>query len=128
VKLAAEDVVSGSRVPRSITRATSFYWLLERLCSNMTHGRLLAVPANVGMQPVDSDDFAAWIAQCATDDHRGRREDFAGTRALSFRDILQQYLDAHRMRRKIWRMPLPWNEWLARKATVIERAEAARTV
>jgi uncharacterized protein YbjT (DUF2867 family) len=126
VKLAAEDVVCRSRVPWSIARATSFYWLLERLCSNMADGRLLAVPSNVRMQPVSSDDFAVWIAQCATDGGRGRREDYAGPQVLSFREILQQYLDARRIRRRIWNMPLPSRMRMAMERGQIAPADAHR--
>jgi uncharacterized protein YbjT (DUF2867 family) len=120
VKLAAEDIVTRSPVPWSIVRATGFYWLLHRLCSSMVAGRLLAVPANVRMQPVDSDDFAGWIAECVTDGRRGRREDFAGPQVLSFRDILQQYLDAYGMQRRVWNISLP-----ARLRAALERGQVA---
>jgi uncharacterized protein YbjT (DUF2867 family) len=128
VKLAAEEVVCHSRVPWSITRATSFYWLLERLCSNMVDGRLLAVPSNVRMQPVSSDDFAGWIAQCATDGGRGRREDYAGPQVLSFREILQQYLDARHMQRRIWNVPIPSRIRMAMERGQTAPADARRGV
>jgi uncharacterized protein YbjT (DUF2867 family) len=139
VKLAAEDAVRRSPVPWSILRATPFYWLLDQFVTNMTKGRLLVVPAELRMQPVDSDDFASWLADCATDGNHGRREDFAGPQVLTLREVLQQYLEAVGVRRKIRNLPLPravlgalergqvasearvgattWKQWLAAQAT-----------
>jgi uncharacterized protein YbjT (DUF2867 family) len=107
VKLAAEDAVRHSRVPWSIVRATGFYWLLDRLCASMVKGPLILVPGDVRMQPVDSDDFASWLADCATGARRGQREDYAGPQVLTMREILHQYLDARALRRRIWNLPLP---------------------
>lgn len=128
VKLAAEDIVTRSSIPWSITRATGFYWLLHRLCSNMAAGGILAVPANVRMQPVDSDDFAGWIAECATDGRRGRRDDFAGPQVLRFRDVLQQYLDASGTQRRIWNIPVPAGIRAALERGQIASATARRGV
>jgi uncharacterized protein YbjT (DUF2867 family) len=107
VKLAAEDVIERSGVPWTIVRATSFFWLLNRLCANMVKGRFLAIPANVHLQPVDSDDFASWVIECALDAPRGRREDYAGPQVLSYHEVVQQYLDARGVARRIWNIPLP---------------------
>jgi uncharacterized protein YbjT (DUF2867 family) len=144
VKLAAEDAVRHSRVPWSIVRATSFYWLLHRLCANMAKNPLLLVPTDVRMQPVDSADFASWVADCATDAHRGQREDYAGPQVLTLREIVQQYLDTCGLRRSVWKIPLPravrvamergqtapaarrgattWEAWLAAQAPLAQGA------
>jgi uncharacterized protein YbjT (DUF2867 family) len=120
VKLAAEDAVQRSRVPWTIVRATSFFWLLQRLCANMAKGRFVAVPANVHSQPVDSDDFASWVVECALDSRRGRREDYAGPQVLSFRELLQEYLVAYGLQRRIWNLPLP-----SAVRTAMERGQTA---
>lgn len=107
VKLAAEEIVRGSRVPWSIARATPFYWLLERLCVDMTKGRWLFLPGKVRVQPVDSDDFASWVANCAIDAPRGRVEDYAGPEVLTMREVMEQFLAARGVRRAIRNIPLP---------------------
>jgi uncharacterized protein YbjT (DUF2867 family) len=138
VKLAAEDAVRHSAMPWSIVRATPFYWLLRRLYANMIKGPLLAVPADVHVQPVDSDDFASWVVDSVTQETLVQREEFAGPQTLTMRESLQQYLDAAGLRRTIWNLPLPraarvaikrgqtaptarqgmttWREWLATHA------------
>jgi uncharacterized protein YbjT (DUF2867 family) len=121
VKLAAEDAVQDSRVPWSIVRATSFYWLLHRLCSNMVRAPLLMLPSDLRMQPVDSTDFASWVANCATDARRGRRADYAGPQEMSVREIVQQYLDTVGRRRRVWRIPLPRSV-----RSAIERGQTAK--
>lgn len=107
VKLAAEEAVRQTRVPWSIVRATGFYWLLDRLCASRVKGPFLFVPKDVRMQPVDSSDFANWLAECATSAERGRREDYAGPEVLSMGEILQQYLDAVGLHRTVRNIPLP---------------------
>ena len=138
VKLAAEEVVQSSRVPWSIGRATGFYWLLERMLANMVKRSPVLLPADVRMQPVDSDDFAAFVVERVRDGVRGEREDLAGPEVLAVRELAEQYLAARGLRRRIWNAPLPrrlqsaltagntaptarrgtttWAEWLARSA------------
>jgi uncharacterized protein YbjT (DUF2867 family) len=107
VKLAAENEVRRARVPWSIVRATPFYWLLDRLCSNMVKKSFLFLPKAVRVQPVDSGYFAAWLADCALSAQRGEREDFAGPEVLTMSEVMQQYLDARGLRRTIHNVPLP---------------------
>jgi uncharacterized protein YbjT (DUF2867 family) len=78
VRLAAEDLVRGSATAWSIVRATGFYWLLDRMLINMVKRPVVLLPADVRMQPVDSDEFAEFVVDCASDGRRGERKDFAG--------------------------------------------------
>jgi uncharacterized protein YbjT (DUF2867 family) len=68
---------------------------------------ILLLPADVRMQAVDSDDFAAFVVECVSDGRRGEREDFAGPELLTMREIADQYLAARGLRRRIWNAPLP---------------------
>lgn len=139
VKIAAEELVRNSPVPWSIVRASGFYWLLDRMLANMVKRRVLLLPAEVRMQPVDSDDFARFVVACLSDGRRGEREDFAGPETLTMRELAEQYLAARGLRRRIWKAPLPrrfasaleagstspaarrgattWAEWLRRSGT-----------
>jgi uncharacterized protein YbjT (DUF2867 family) len=136
VKLAAEDLVRRSTVPWSIVRATGFYWLLDRMLARMAKRPVVLVPSDVRMQPVDSDEFAAFVARCVTDGERGEREDFAGPQVLTMRDLAETYLAARGLKRRVWNTPIPgrvkraleagntspeahrgtttWDEWLRR--------------
>lgn len=138
VKIAAEELVRNSAVPWSIVRATPFYWLLDRMLASMVKHSIVLLPTDVRVEPVDSDDFAAFVVACVTDGRRGEREDFAGPEALTLRELLEQYLAARGLQRRIWNAPLPrraksaleagntspaarrgattWTEWLRRSA------------
>jgi uncharacterized protein YbjT (DUF2867 family) len=107
VKLAAENEVRRAGVPWSIARATPFYWLLDRMCSNRVNGPLLLLPKAMRTQPVNSGDFASWLAECALSAERGRRPDYAGPEVLTMGEIMQQYLDVRGIQRKIRNLPLP---------------------
>ena len=107
VKIAAEQLVQSSAASWSIVRATGFYWLLERMLAKMARRPILLLPAEVHMQPVDSDDFAQFVVACVTDGRRGEREDFAGPEALAMRQLAEHYLAARDLRRSIWNAPAP---------------------
>ena len=111
-------------------------------------GGFRPLPTDVRMQAVDSDDFAKFVVQCATDGRRGEREDFAGPEALTMRELAEQFLAARGLRKRIWNAPVPqriqsaleagntspaarrgtttWAEWLRRSGAAppatIERA------
>jgi uncharacterized protein YbjT (DUF2867 family) len=147
VKLAAEELVRGSALPWSIMRATPFYWLLDRMLENMAKRRILLLPADVHMEPVDSDDFAEAVAVAAVGRSRGRQRDFVGPEALTMREIAERYLAAHDLERRIRSLPLTgrakakleaantstnglrgtttWDEWLGHAATVVELGRVA---
>lgn len=107
VKLAAEDVVRDSRVPWAIARATGFYWLLERMLAKMTQRRTLWLPADVRMQAVDSDEFAAFVVGVVDDGRRGVQPDFVGPEAATMQELAEQYFAERGLNRRIRRLPLP---------------------
>jgi uncharacterized protein YbjT (DUF2867 family) len=135
-KLAAEGLVRSGAVPWSIVRATGFYWLLDRMLATMAGRPVMFVPGDVRMQPVDSDEFAAFVAECASEDERGERPDFAGPQILTMRELAETHLAARGLSRRIWNAPMPgrvkraleasntsvdarrgtttWTEWLRR--------------
>jgi len=59
------------------------------------------------MQPVDSDEFAPFVAACVSDGRGGEREDFAGPQELTLRELAEQYMAARGRTRRIWNAPLP---------------------
>lgn len=107
VKAAAEDLVRQAELPWSIVPATGFYWLLGRLLDNLADRRIWPLPSNLPMQPVDSTDFAAYVAECVTAGPGGAREGFGGPEILTPVQLAQQYQDARGIRRRILRLRLP---------------------
>src|SRR5215218_2471738 len=107
MKLAAESLVRASAIPSSIVRATGFYWLLERMLATMAKRPVLLLPGGVQMQPVDSDDFARFVADCVNDGDRGERADFAGPQLLTMRELAETYLAARGLKRRVWNAPMP---------------------
>jgi uncharacterized protein YbjT (DUF2867 family) len=106
-KLEAEQIVRSSNVPWSIVRATGFYWLLERMFDSMVKQRILALPAHASMAAVDSDEFAQFIVECIADGRPGEREDFAGPQTLTMIELMELYLAARGLQRRIRHAPLP---------------------
>jgi uncharacterized protein YbjT (DUF2867 family) len=107
VKAAAEDLVRQAELPWSIVPATGFYWLLGRFLDNLAGRRIWPLPANLAMQPVDSADFAADVAECVAAGPGGEREGFGGPEILTPVQLAQQYQDARGIRRRILRLRLP---------------------
>ncbi len=107
VKLAAERVVRESTIPWSIVRATGFYWLLDRMLAKTARRRTLWLPADVHMQAVDSDEFAAFVVDVLNDAGRGEQPDFVGPQTLTMRELAEQYLAERRLERRIRSAPMP---------------------
>jgi uncharacterized protein YbjT (DUF2867 family) len=142
-KLQAEQIVKHGNVPWTIVRATGFYWLLERMFENMAAKRVLALPAHVRMAPVDSEEFAEYVIECLADGRPGLRQEFAGPQNLTMIELMEQYLRARGLQRRIRRAPLPgklqaaltagntsanarlgsttWEEWLQRPTAAADR-------
>jgi uncharacterized protein YbjT (DUF2867 family) len=106
-KLQAEQIVKSSNVPWSVVRATGFFWLVERMFANLVKQRMVALPPHVSMAPVDSDEFAGLIVERVAQRRRGRQEDFAGPQTVPITELMEQYLAAKGIQRRIRRAPLP---------------------
>ena len=106
-KLEAEALVRDSGLTWSIVRATGFYWLLARMCESMLGQRPLALPARAQMAPVAPEDFAEFVVECASDGQTGECVDFAGPQTLSMIELMEQFLDARGLERRVRRAPLP---------------------
>jgi uncharacterized protein YbjT (DUF2867 family) len=122
-------------VPWSIVPGTGFYWLWDRMFTKQLRLPVWPLPS-LALQPVDSDDFAAYVVECLEDGPRGDREDFAGPERLSLDELARQYLAARGARRPVVRIPVPaaleqvagglpslgarfgvrtWSAWLAKR-------------
>lgn len=106
-KLIAETLVRRSTVPWSIARATPFHWLLDRLITNMMRLPVLPVPAGFPVQPVDTADFARYLAECISSGPGSDRDDFGGPEVLGMDGLVDAYQAARSWHRRVMRVPLP---------------------
>ena len=93
-KLEAEGVITDSGLPWTTLRATQFYELIARGAARLAKLPVIPVPAGFVVQPVDSGEVAARLAELALDEPRGRVPDMAGPQILSFADLIRAYLSA----------------------------------
>lgn len=107
LKHTAEELVSAEDVPWSILRATQFHWLLDRMLGKMARLPVVPLPTDIPTQPVDSADFAAYVAGCVTDGPGGRREDFSGPETLSLGEVVRQWQQIRGRRCRAVAVPLP---------------------
>jgi len=93
-KLEAESVIADSGLPWTTLRATQFYELILKGASRLAKLPVIPVPAGFVVQPVDSGEVAARLADLALGEPRGRVPDMAGPQVLSFADVIRMYLRA----------------------------------
>jgi uncharacterized protein YbjT (DUF2867 family) len=91
-KLEAEGVIAGSGLPWTTLRATQFYELIRRGAAPLAKLPVIPVPAGLVVQPADSGEVAARLAELALGEPRGRAPDMAGPEVLSFADLIRSYL------------------------------------
>jgi uncharacterized protein YbjT (DUF2867 family) len=91
-KLEAERVIAGSGLPWTTLRATQFYELIAKGATRLAKLPVIPVPAGFVVQPVDSGETAARLAELALGEPSGRVPDLAGPQILSFADLIRTYL------------------------------------
>jgi uncharacterized protein YbjT (DUF2867 family) len=91
-KLEAEGVIANSGLPWTTLRATQFYELILKGAARLAKLPVIPVPAGFVVQPVDSGEVAARLAELALGEPRGRVPDMAGPQILSFADLIRTYL------------------------------------
>jgi uncharacterized protein YbjT (DUF2867 family) len=93
-KLEAEGVIGDSGLPATTLRATQFYELIRNGVVRLAKLPLIPVPAGFVVQPVDSGEVAARLAELALGEPRARVPDMAGPQVLSFADVIRIYVQA----------------------------------
>ena len=85
-------MVAGSGLPWTTLRATQFYELIAKGATRLAKLPVILVPAGFVVQPVDSGEVAARLAELAQHEPSGRVPDLAGPQVLSFADLVRTYL------------------------------------
>jgi uncharacterized protein YbjT (DUF2867 family) len=126
-KLEAERLVSGSGLPWTTLRATQFYDLIFKGASALAKLPVVPVPAGFVVQPVDSGEVAARLADLALGEPAGPVPDMGGPQVLSFADLLRAYLRASHRRRPIVPVWMPGTSAVRSGALLVPGQATAAT-
>lgn len=92
-KMAQETLITASKVPYTIVRATQFFEFLSGIAQYGTDGNEIRLsPAHV--QPISSDDIAAILSDTALAQPINGTFDAAGPEKVGLADLMKRYLDA----------------------------------
>jgi uncharacterized protein YbjT (DUF2867 family) len=107
LKHEAEELVRTGDVPWSILRATQFHWLTDRMLNRAARLPVLLLPTSLKAQPVDSQEFAAYVVQRVIAGPGGQCEDYGGPEVFSLGDLADQWQRARGRRRRLVTLPVP---------------------
>jgi uncharacterized protein YbjT (DUF2867 family) len=93
-KLGEERAVAESGLPWTTLRAAQFHELILIVLQKMAKLPVIPVPRGVRMQPVDSRDVAARLAELALGTPAGLVPDLAGPNVYGMADLVRGYLRA----------------------------------
>ncbi len=92
-KLAQEKLIKASRIPYTIVRATQFFEFVGSIAQLATEGQTVRVPP-VLMQPIASDNVAAFLADVALAEPLNGTVEVAGPESIRQDDLVRQFLKA----------------------------------
>jgi uncharacterized protein YbjT (DUF2867 family) len=99
-KLAQEELVKASGTPYTIVRATQFFEFLGGIAQSSGDGQIVRLsPAY--LQPVASDDVAAFVAKVATMAPANGILELAGPERIGLDDLVRRYFAAKHDARKV---------------------------
>ena len=99
-KLAQEELIKASGLPYSIVRATQFFEFLGAIAESSGDGQTVRLsPAY--LQPVASDDVAAFVAKVATLAPANGIYELAGPERIGLDDLVRRYFAAKHDARKV---------------------------
>jgi uncharacterized protein YbjT (DUF2867 family) len=106
-KREAEQVVTTSRVPWTILRATQFHELVLTTVAGMSKLPIVPVPSRTRFQPVAATEVAERLAELADGPPAGLVADVAGPSVESLSDLIRAHLRATGRRRLLLPVHLP---------------------
>lgn len=107
-KVAAEREIERSGLPWTILRATQFHDLVLMALRAAQRGRVLLIPKDFRLQPVDAGEAAQRLAELVDGGAGGRAGDLGGPQVMSGEELAETYLAARGGRRpRVVRVPVP---------------------
>ncbi|MET7440006.1 SDR family oxidoreductase [Streptomyces sp. NPDC004082] len=104
---AAETAIMDSGVPWTMLRAAQFHDLVLMMAEKMARMPVVPVPGGLRLQPVDSREVAARLAELTLDQPAGLVPDLAGPKVYPLGDLLRGYLGARGKRRPLMPVRMP---------------------
>lgn len=105
-KLEVESLITSSRIPWTLQRATQFHDLVARLFAVQRRLPVLLAP-DFDVQPIDVRDVAERLAALAAEPPAGRVPDIGGPAVRPFRELAEAWQSAHGRRRRIVPLRVP---------------------
>jgi uncharacterized protein YbjT (DUF2867 family) len=107
LQLRAEQAVTESGIPWTMLRAAQFHDLVLKIAEKLGTMPVIPAPGGVGLQPVDSREVAARLAELAMGRPAGHVPDLAGPTVYPIKDLVGGYLQARGKRRMMVPIGLP---------------------
>ncbi|MES5816645.1 NAD(P)H-binding protein [Streptomyces sp. RG80] len=104
-KLDSERTIAESGIPWTTLRAAQFHDLTLTMIEKMTKLPVLPVPGGLRLQPVDSAEVAARMAELTLGEPKGLVPDIVGPKVYDIAELARPYLEL-RGRRGRMRMPV----------------------
>jgi uncharacterized protein YbjT (DUF2867 family) len=92
-KMAQEELIKASPVPYTIVRSTQFFEFVGGIAQSATEGQTVRLPPAL-MQPIASDDVAAFMADAALAEPLNGTVEIAGPEPIRQDDLVRQFLSA----------------------------------
>lgn len=105
-KLATERVLRESGVGWSIVRATQFHPFIATFLRLFAALPIFPFPADLPFQPVATEDVAAYLCRWANAGPSGLVAGIGGPQVLTAREMMQAWLQANNLHRKL--IPVRW--------------------
>ena len=99
-KMAQEKLITASKVPYTIVRATQFFEFVGGIAQLATEGQTVRLPPAL-MQPIASDDVAAILADIAVGEPLNGMVEIAGPEPIRMDELVRRYLTATRDARTV---------------------------
>jgi uncharacterized protein YbjT (DUF2867 family) len=99
-KLAQENLIKASPVPYTIVRATQFFEFVGSIAQSATEGQTVRLPPAL-MQPIASDDLAAFMAEVAVAEPLKGTIEVAGPEPIRLDELVRKFLNANRDARTV---------------------------
>src|SRR5262245_30571438 len=99
-KLAQENLITASKVPYTIVRATQFFEFVGAIAQLATDGQTVRLPPAM-MQPIAADDVAAGLADVALAEPLNDTVELAGPEQIRMDELVRRFLQANHDERQV---------------------------
>src|SRR5262245_28283155 len=99
-KLVQENLITASKVPYTIVRATQFFEFVGAIAQLATDGQTVRLPPAM-MQPIAADDVAAAVADVALEQPHGGIVEIAGPEKIRMNELIRRFLLANHDERQV---------------------------